>query len=152
MAIGCLLYCSSTQAPSQRTSTGQAREQLAPRMFASRIVFADPSRLPLAIFLMNRGTSMCVGQAMVQGASKQYRQRFASVRAAVLLKGGCRSGKRAAISGESGACWKKFVDSLIEIPISPVSGTEIAVYNSSRRLREYVPRKNSSEVLIMQHF
>ena len=31
--------------------------------------------LPLAIFLMNRGTSMCVGQAAVQGASKQYRQR-----------------------------------------------------------------------------
>jgi hypothetical protein len=32
----------STQAPSQSTSTGQTRAQLAPRTFASRIVLAEP--------------------------------------------------------------------------------------------------------------
>ena len=42
------------------------------------MVCAEPRRLPVAIFLMKRGTSMWVGQAAVHGASKQYRQRFAS--------------------------------------------------------------------------
>ena len=32
---------------------------------------------------MNLGTSMCVGQARVHGASKQYRQRAASTRASI---------------------------------------------------------------------
>ena len=43
---------------------------------------AEPRRLPVAIFLMNFGTSMCVGHAPVQGASKQFRQRFDSITAA----------------------------------------------------------------------
>jgi len=32
---------------------------------------AEPRRFPEAIFLMKAGTSICVGQAKVQGASKQ---------------------------------------------------------------------------------
>ena len=32
---------------------------------------------------MNLGTSICVGQARVHGASKQYRQRAASTRASI---------------------------------------------------------------------
>jgi hypothetical protein len=82
-------------------------------MLASRMVFAEPSRLPLAIFLMNFGTSMCVGQACMHGASKQYRQRFASATAAVFSNGGCRSGKRTAISGDPGACAMKLTESLM---------------------------------------
>ena len=41
----------------------------------------SPVRLPEAIFLMNRGTSIWVGQAPMQGASKQFRQRLASTAA-----------------------------------------------------------------------
>src|SRR5215510_2488747 len=67
-------------------------------MLASRMVRAEPRRLPCAIFLMKRGTSMCVGQAAMQGASKQYRQRLASVRADCWSKGGWSSGKRATSS------------------------------------------------------
>ena len=80
-----------THAPSHSTSTGHTREQLAPSTFASRIVRADPRRFPLAIFLMNPGTSMCVGHAAVHGASKQFRQRLASTTAACGANGGCRS-------------------------------------------------------------
>jgi hypothetical protein len=47
-----------TQAPSHSTSTGHTREQLAPKMFASKIVSADPRKFPVAIFLIKRGTSM----------------------------------------------------------------------------------------------
>jgi hypothetical protein len=36
---------------------------------ASRIVRADPVRLPVAIFLMNDGMSMAVGHARMHGAS-----------------------------------------------------------------------------------
>ncbi len=86
--MGCLLYRCSTHAPSQSTPTGQTREQLAPSTLDSRIVRADPGRLPLAIFLMKRGTSMCVGHACMQGASKQKRQRFASGIAACGVNGG----------------------------------------------------------------
>src|SRR5579871_6342370 len=50
-------------------------------MLALRMTRAEPRRLPLAIFLMKPGTSICAGQAFVQGASKQYRQRFASTTA-----------------------------------------------------------------------
>src|SRR5580704_1038633 len=88
-----------TQAPSQSTSTGHTRAQLAPRMLASRIVIAEPRRLPEAIFLMKRGTSMWVGQAPAHGASKQYRQRLASTRASWVLKAGWRSGNLCSISG-----------------------------------------------------
>ena len=65
----------STQAPSQSTSVGQARAQEPPKMLASRIVLAAPISFLCMICRMNFGTSMCVGQARVQGASKQYRQR-----------------------------------------------------------------------------
>ncbi len=61
-------------------------------MLASRMVSAEPRRLPLAIFLMKRGTSMCVGQAAVHGASKQNRQRLASASADCESSAGCRSG------------------------------------------------------------
>ena len=57
------------------------------------MVSAEPRRLPVAIFLMKRGTSMWVGQAAVQGASKQNRQRLASTTAACGSKAGWRSGK-----------------------------------------------------------
>jgi hypothetical protein len=35
------------------------------------MVMAEPPRFPLEIFLMKPGTSMWVGQALAQGASKQ---------------------------------------------------------------------------------
>ena len=72
---------------------GQTREQLRPKTLASRMASAEPRRLPVAIFLMKRGTSMCVGQAAAQGASKQNRQRLASATAACGLNGGWSSGK-----------------------------------------------------------
>jgi hypothetical protein len=58
---------------------------------ADRIVRALPSMLPVAILRMNDGTSMCVGQAWAHGASKQYRQRSASVRAAAAVS--CGNGR-----------------------------------------------------------
>src|ERR1700692_1476957 len=79
--MGACPFSCITQAPSQSTSVGHTRPQLSPRILAERITRAEPSRLPVEIFLMNAGTSMCVGQAMVQGASKQYRQRAASTAA-----------------------------------------------------------------------
>ena len=45
------------------------------------------------IWRMNLGTSMCVGQARVQGASKQNRQRAASTRTSSTASGGGRSAK-----------------------------------------------------------
>src|SRR5580698_11085438 len=50
-------------------------------MLASRITRAEPRKLSVEIFLMKDGTSMWVGQAKVQGASKQKRQRAASTAA-----------------------------------------------------------------------
>src|ERR1041385_458364 len=82
-----------THAPSQSESTGQIRPQLMPRMLASRISFALPRMLPEAIFLMNAGMSMCVGQARVHGASKQNRQRLASTLALCDANGGVVVGK-----------------------------------------------------------
>src|SRR5580704_16546418 len=70
-----------TQAPSQRTSVGQKRPQLCPKILASRITRAEPRKLSVVIFFMKDGTSMWVGQATVQGASKQKRQRAASTAA-----------------------------------------------------------------------
>ena len=60
---------------------GQTRAQLAPRMFALRIVLADPAKFPLTIFFMKDGMSIPVGQAWMQGASKQNKQRLASMTA-----------------------------------------------------------------------
>src|ERR1039457_1406926 len=92
-----------THAPSQRTSTGQTREQLRPRILDSRMVVAEPRRLRVEIFLMKRGTSICVGQATVQGASKQKRQRIASTVAACGSNGGWISAKAVAnFSGDGG--------------------------------------------------
>ena len=59
----------STQAPSQSSCTGHTRAQVAPIRLDSRIVRAEPMRLPVEIFLMKPGMLMCVGQACVQGAS-----------------------------------------------------------------------------------
>src|SRR5580658_6502978 len=69
------------------------RPQLMPRMLASRISLALPRILPEAIFLMNAGMSICVGQARVQGASKQNRQRLASILALCGANGGLMSAK-----------------------------------------------------------
>ncbi len=101
-----LLDCSDASRMRLRTARppGQTRAQLAPRMFASRMVTRRPAQIPAAIFLMKRGTSMCVGHASAQGASKQYRQRFASTSASCGVKAGCRSGKRSAISGFRAGC------------------------------------------------
>jgi len=54
---------------------------------------AEPFRLLVLIFFMNDGTSIRVGQALMQGASKQYRQRFASIIACWDVKGGLMSAK-----------------------------------------------------------
>src|SRR5258708_39506951 len=86
-----------THAPSHSTSTGQTREQLNPRTLDSRIVNAEPNRFPLEIFLMKRGTSIWVGHAPAQGASKQYRQRFASTTASCGRNAGCSSGNLSAM-------------------------------------------------------
>ena len=61
-----------------------------------------PRTLPLAIRLMNPGTSMCVGQAPMQGASKQSRHRLASITAACGTSGGLSSLNRSRSSGSSG--------------------------------------------------
>src|ERR1700730_9144765 len=87
----------STQAPSQRTSVGQARAQLPPKTLASRIVRAAPSSSRWAIWRMNLGTSIEVGQARESGEQKQYRQRSASAKASSRSRGGGRSAKLAAI-------------------------------------------------------
>ena len=58
-----------TQAPSQSSSVGQTRAQLAPTGFASMIVRALPKRSPVAIRPMKRGTSIAVGHARMHGAS-----------------------------------------------------------------------------------
>src|SRR5690606_26663622 len=84
MAMG---RCSSprTQAPTHNSSTGQTRPQVCPMRFDSRMVVAAPSVLPVAILRMNVGTSMSVGHALMHGASKQYRQRFASTTASLAV-------------------------------------------------------------------
>src|SRR5271154_966834 len=64
-----------------------------PRILASRISFALPRMLPVAIFLMNAGISICVGQARVHGASKQYKQRLASIFELCGANGGLMSAK-----------------------------------------------------------
>src|SRR5664279_4584730 len=64
-----------------------------PRMLASRISLALPRMLPEAIFLMNAGMSIWVGQARVHGASKQKRQRLASTLALCGGNGGLMSAK-----------------------------------------------------------
>ena len=46
IAIGCLLYRCITQAPSHSTSTGHAREQLAPKIFASKNRPSRPLQIP----------------------------------------------------------------------------------------------------------
>jgi hypothetical protein len=40
-------------------------------MFCAKMVFAAASGVPVAIWRMNRGMSIEVGQAVMQGASKQ---------------------------------------------------------------------------------
>jgi len=61
---------------------GHTREQLKARMLASRMAFADPTQIALAIFLMKRGTSMWVGQAPAHAHRSSTGQRFASTTAA----------------------------------------------------------------------
>jgi hypothetical protein len=68
---------------------------------------------------MNFGTSMCVGQAPMHGASKQYKHRSASVTAAVFSNGGCSSANRTATSADPPAFEKKLVASLMGTSTSP---------------------------------
>ncbi len=58
ICTGAFISARSTQAPSQRTSVGQARAQLPPKMLASRIVRAAPISSWCRIWRMNRGTSI----------------------------------------------------------------------------------------------
>ena len=62
-----------------------------PRIFASRIVSAEPRRFPVAIFLMKRGTSMCVGHAQCRARRNNKGSAFASTTASCGVKAGCRS-------------------------------------------------------------
>jgi hypothetical protein len=62
---------------------------------ALKVLAEEPSILklsqgkgPVVILRMNVGMSMPVGQAMMHGASKQKRQRFASIRASCGERGG----------------------------------------------------------------
>src|SRR6185436_11067711 len=59
----------NTQAPSHSFSTGQTLAQPAPIIFEERIVCAEPFTLSVVICLINFGTSICVGQLFVHGAS-----------------------------------------------------------------------------------
>src|ERR1035438_7575592 len=71
-------------------------------MLALRIARAEPVRFPVAIFLMNDGMSMPVGQAWMQGASKQNRQRAASIMASCgVWRGAMSAMLAAAASGPS---------------------------------------------------
>src|SRR5882724_6515405 len=83
----------STQAPSHKTDVGQTRAQLWPRILASKMVLAEPRRLPVRIWRINWGTSIPVGQAFMQGASWQNRHREPSSRACPGLRGGLMSAK-----------------------------------------------------------
>ena len=87
-----------TQTASHRFSVGQTRAHIPPKGLLSKMVWAEPRRLPSAMRLMKEGTSMLVGQAVAQGASKQYKQRSASSRACEGLKRGLASAKREAYS------------------------------------------------------
>src|SRR5579871_3445335 len=86
-------FSSITHAPSHSTSVGHTRPQLCPKMLASKITRAAPRTFPVMMRLMNPGTSIRVGQACVQGASKQYRQRAASIAAWRAFNGGVMSAK-----------------------------------------------------------
>ena len=57
------------------------------------IVRAEPATLPVEIFLMKDGMSIDVGQLSMQGASWQYRQRSASLRASLGESAGFFSSK-----------------------------------------------------------
>src|SRR4029079_3541661 len=83
-------------------STGQTFAQLPPRILASRMRRAEPRRFPVLMRLINPGTSIWVGQAAVQGASKQFRQRLASMTAAWGASGGLISVNRSRSSRSSG--------------------------------------------------
>ena len=65
----------------------------APSGFDSRITRAEPRTLSVVIFRMKLGMSIEVGQALMQGASKQNRQRDASATASSRVKGGTTSAK-----------------------------------------------------------
>ena len=71
MLTGFISAASRTHASSHNVSVGQTREHVPPMMLASRMVIAAPARFPAAIWRMNRGMSIAVGQACWQGASKQ---------------------------------------------------------------------------------
>ena len=70
-----------TQAPTHSTSTGHTRAHECPSGLASKIVRAAPVTLLEWICLMKSGMSIAVGQASMQGASWQNKQRAASARA-----------------------------------------------------------------------
>ena len=64
-------------------------------MFSFRMVIAAPFVLPVAILRMKPGMSMPVGQASMQGASWQKKQRLLSISARLPSSGGSTSPKLA---------------------------------------------------------
>src|ERR1017187_8846985 len=100
-----------------------------PRMLASIISFALPRMLPVAIFLMNAGMSMCVGQARVHGASKQYKQRLASIFELWGANGGLMSAKFFSYSASVnfGARFLIIIFSVAHGPFSRVTATALTL-------------------------
>src|SRR2546425_2417834 len=86
--MGCSPVLCITQAPSHSALAGHNWAQLSPRIFASRIIRAEPCRLPLRICCMKPGTSMRAGHASMQGLSKQNRHLDASTTASLLAISG----------------------------------------------------------------
>ena len=97
ISIGFSSRSCNTHAPSHNTLVGHTRAHDAPRMLAVRIVRAAPTSLCVAIFLIKPGTSIPVGHAAMQGASKQYKHRSASTTASWGRSGKCRSAMLRAI-------------------------------------------------------
>ena len=97
--------CASRRSPRTGPPRGRPAHSSCPERWPRISRGRSRAVLPLAIFLMKRGTSMCVGQAAVQGASKQLRHLLASVTADWRSRAGCRSGNCARLraSGSSGA-------------------------------------------------
>src|SRR5437879_12134303 len=117
--MGCSPVLCITQAPSHSALAGHNWAQLSPRIFASRIIRAEPCRLPLRICCMKPGTSMRAGQASMQGLSKQNRHLDASTTASLL-----------AISG---LIWLKLSFHCDEPLLDTGSGKELILLDSKLR-------------------
>jgi len=79
--MGLLSKSLYTHAPEHDSSTGQTLDVEVPRILERKIVSADPRIFPEAILRMKPGMSISVGQALIQGGSKQNRHLLASISA-----------------------------------------------------------------------